>query len=133
MRRYVVGYRRYTLLCGKLRRTEVVFARKSLLGIAGLVVFCGCRTHILHGGKFFSHKVGLYLESEDGIKWSDPKIAYFEVDKYIEQPPAPKHLSKYGRFERPQVLMRDGKPAYLFTTSQGGKYMNSTAFVFEVS
>jgi hypothetical protein len=80
----------------------------------------------------FSHSVGLYHESEDGIHWSEPKIAFLEVDNYIKQPPKPKHLSKYGRFERPQLLMRNGKPAYLFLASQGGEYMNSTAFVFKI-
>ncbi|MBN1974277.1 MAG: glycoside hydrolase family protein [Sedimentisphaerales bacterium] len=81
----------------------------------------------------FNHEVGLYLESDDGIKWSQPKIAYHQVSKYVEQPPAPGHLTKYGRFERPQILIRDGKPVYLFTASQGGQYMNASAFVFKIS
>lgn len=81
----------------------------------------------------FSHEVGLYLESDDGIKWSEPKIAYYAVDKYMEEPPGPSHLKRYGRLERPQILMKDGKPDYLFLASQGGKYMNSTAFVFDIT
>ena len=81
----------------------------------------------------FNHEVGLYLESDDGIKWSDPKIAYFPVSHYVEEPPAPDHLKKYGRLERPQILMKNGKPAYLFTASQGGKYMNASAFVFKIT
>jgi len=28
----------------------------------------------------FSHKTGLYMESEDGKHWSEPKIGYLEVD-----------------------------------------------------
>ena len=51
---------------------------------------------------------------------------------YIDQPPAPKHLTKYGRFERPQLLLRNGRPAYLFTTTQGGKYETSTPFLFKI-
>jgi hypothetical protein len=81
---------------------------------------------------FFNHKVGLYLESKDGINWSPPQIAYWETDHYIKQPPAPDHLSRYGRFERPQLLMKNAKPSYLFTTSQGGKYMTASGFVFRI-
>jgi hypothetical protein len=80
----------------------------------------------------FNHEVGLYLESNDGLKWFDPKIAYYPVNKYVKEPPAPKHLTKYGRLERPQILMRNGKAAYLFTASQGGQYMNASAFVFKI-
>lgn len=80
----------------------------------------------------FDHKVGLYMESGDGISWSEPKIAYGHVSAYADQPPAPKHLSKYGRFERPQLLLRGGHPAYLFTTTQGGKYETSSPFIFKI-
>ncbi len=81
---------------------------------------------------FFDHVVGLYLESDDGIRWSEPKIAWFGADHYLQEPPAPAHLRRYGRFERPQLLMKDGKPDYLFTASQGGMFMNSSAFVFKI-
>ena len=81
----------------------------------------------------FNHEVGLYLESDDGIKWSEPKIAYYAVNKYMEEPPGPSHLKRYGRLERPQILMKDGKPDCLYLASQGGKYMNSTAFVFDIT
>lgn len=80
----------------------------------------------------FNHEVGLIMESTDGLAWSEPKIAYGAVREYIEQPPAPKHLTKYGRFERPQLLFRNGRPAYLFTTTQGGKYATATPFVFKI-
>lgn len=82
---------------------------------------------------FFNHDVGLYFESEDGIHWPQPEIAYFEMDHYKKQPPAPTHLSRYGRLERPQLLLKDGKPEYLFTTSQGGKYMTASAFVLKIN
>jgi hypothetical protein len=42
-------------------------------------------------------------------------------------------LKKYGRLERPQILMKNGRPIYLFTASQGGKYMNASAFVFKIT
>lgn len=81
---------------------------------------------------FFNHQYGLYLESDNGIDWNEPKIAYYNTDHYFNQPPAPSHLSKYGRFERPQLLLKEGKPTHLFLTSQGGKYNTSSTFVFKV-
>jgi hypothetical protein len=81
---------------------------------------------------FFDQQSGLILQSKNGIKWDDPKIAYDAASKYIQQPPAPEYLKKYGRFERPQILFHKGKPAYLFTTSQGGKYMTSSPFIFKI-
>ena len=80
----------------------------------------------------FNHEVGLYLESDDGKKWSEPKIAYLPVREYVQEPPAPPHLKKYGRFERPQLLMQDGRPTYLFVAAQGGKYRHSSAFIFRI-
>jgi hypothetical protein len=81
---------------------------------------------------FFNHEDGIIMASRDGIKWNEPEIAYYGADNYIQQPPAPPHLKKYGRFERPQLLFLKGKPAYLFTTSQGGKYMTSSPFIFKI-
>jgi hypothetical protein len=81
---------------------------------------------------FFDHNKGLLFESDDGIKWSLPKVAYHAASNYFEQPPAPKHLSRYGRLERPQLLMKDGKPEYLFTTTPGGKYNTASGFVFKI-
>lgn len=81
---------------------------------------------------YYDHQSGLLLKSRDGIHWSKPKIAYEKVDHYVKQPPAPSHLTKYGRFERPQLLLKDGKPIYMFTTSQGGKYMTSSSFIFKI-
>ncbi len=80
----------------------------------------------------FNHQYGLYQESPDGIKWSEPEIAYYNTDHYFKQPPAQKHLSKYGRFERPQLLLQNDRPTHLFLASQGGKYMTSSAFVFQI-
>lgn len=80
----------------------------------------------------FDHEAGIILESDDGIHWSQPKISYFGVKHYIDEPPAPKNLRKYGRFERPQVLMQNGAPTHLFVCSQGGKQMTASPFVFEI-
>ena len=81
---------------------------------------------------FYNHEAGILMRSSDGIEWSKPEIAYEGASKYIQQPPAPDHLKKYGRFERPQVLLINDKPAYLFTASQGGKYMTSSSFIFQI-
>lgn len=82
---------------------------------------------------YYDHQSGLLLHSRNGIHWGIPQIAYEKTDKYIQQPPAPAYLSKYGRFERPQLLLKNGKPTYLFTISQGGKYMTSSPFIFKIS
>jgi hypothetical protein len=81
----------------------------------------------------FNHENGIIMDSKDGIKWNEPEIAYYSADKYIQQPPPPSYLKKYGRFERPQILFLKGKPAYLFTTSQGGKYMTASSFIFKIT
>jgi hypothetical protein len=81
---------------------------------------------------FFDHNKGLIFESADGIHWGRPKVAYHEASRYFDLPPAPKHLSRYGRFERPQLLTKNGKPEYLFTTTQGGKFNTASGFVFKI-
>lgn len=80
----------------------------------------------------FNHEDGIIMDTKDGIHWTEPKIAYYGAEKYIQQPPPPSYLKKYGRFERPQILFHNNKPAYLFTASQGGKYMTSSSFIFKI-
>lgn len=76
---------------------------------------------------------GLLFESDDGIHFNKPpEIAYHEASKYYELTDEEKKLGRFGRFERPQVLMRDGKPDYLFTAIRGGKYNTSSGFVFKI-
>lgn len=83
---------------------------------------------------WFNHEDGILMDSKGGLKWSTPKIAYYGAEHYgIQQPPAPPHLKKYGRFERPQILFINNKPAYLFTASQGGKYMTASSFIFKIT
>ena len=81
---------------------------------------------------FYNQKVGLICESKDGIQWNEPQIAYNEISDYVIEPPAPDYLKRYGRFERPQLLIKNGKPDYLFTAAQGGKYMTSSGFIFKI-
>ena len=93
------------------------------------------------GGKFkmlardlgvYGMDYGLYMESQDGKSWSEPEVGYQPLRKYIDQPPAPAHLNRYGRAERPQLLFQKGKPTYLFTASQGGKYETASSFIFKI-
>jgi hypothetical protein len=66
--------------------------------------------------------------------WTYPKIAFLPLRDYgVQEPTAPPKLKRYGRLERPQLLMRNGKPEYLFGASQGGKYMTASSFVFKIS
>jgi hypothetical protein len=82
----------------------------------------------------FSQEVGLYLESADGKTWTFPKIAYLPLRDYgVTQAPAPAGLKRYGRLERPQLLLRDGRPEYLFCASQGGAAGTASAYVLRVS
>ena len=81
----------------------------------------------------FNHEVGLIMESTDGLAWSEPKIAYQAARVYVDQPPPPAHLTKYGRFERPQLLLRGERPIYLFTASQGGRYQTASGFLFKIA
>jgi len=76
---------------------------------------------------------GLFMESKDGKNWSKPQLGYQELNKYLTLPPAPKHLNRYGRVERPQILFQNGKPTYLFTASQGGKYETASGFIFKIN
>ncbi len=80
----------------------------------------------------FNHDVGLYMTSVDGISWNEPTIAYKALSAYINEPPAPKWLKRYGRLERPQLLFIKDKPAYLFGTAQGGKFMTASSFIFKI-
>lgn len=81
---------------------------------------------------YYNHQYGIIMNTRDGKKWGKPEIAFYEADKYINQPPAPSHLSRYGRFERPQLLLENGKPTYLFTASQGGQFMTASSFIFKI-
>jgi hypothetical protein len=80
----------------------------------------------------FGQDNGLYMDSDDGIHWSEPSISYQPLNKYITQPEAPKHLNRYGRAERPQLLFQNGKATYLFTASQGGKFETASSFIFRI-
>jgi hypothetical protein len=81
----------------------------------------------------YNHEVGLYLESKDGLSWTFPKVAYLPLREYgVQEPAPPASLKRFGRLERPQLLLRDGKPTHLFGATQGGKAQTASAFVFRI-
>ena len=67
---------------------------------------------------------GALVRSEDGLTWSEPELAYDTMDAYLDEP--------VRRFERPQVLVRDGRPAYLYLAAQGGAYDTASAVCLRV-
>ena len=76
---------------------------------------------------------GLYLDSKDGLHWSFPKISFLPLRDYgVALPPAPKGLKRYGRLERPQLLLQEGRPDYLFCASQGGAGGTASTYLLKV-
>ncbi|MDN5202260.1 glycoside hydrolase family protein [Fulvivirgaceae bacterium BMA10] len=65
---------------------------------------------------------GLIWSSNDGINFEAPKKAFHLIKDYLPEGELPKNLSFHyggtvGKFERPQVLMENGRPAYLYAPS----------------
>lgn len=79
---------------------------------------------LMHDMGVFEHGAGLYLESFDGIHWSKPVAGY------------PSTLTLFGvkqRLETPILLLRDGRPDYLFNNRAGSKGdLVFSGFVFKV-
>ena len=80
---------------------------------------------------FYNHEYGLMFGSDDGIRWSDPVVSFYNSHEYFKEPP--NGLDRGGRFERPQLLMKDGKPKYLFCAIVGGQYMTSSGIVLKIN
>ena len=80
----------------------------------------------------YSREGGVYADSHDGIHWFAPQKAYGPLSNYVTESPAPAQSGQFGRLERPQLLMRHGKPTHLFAAAQGGKSMTASAFVFKL-
>lgn len=72
-----------------------------------------------------NERSGLYMSSDDGLKWSEPMLAYKESTCYFPDEPL-------NRFERPQILMKDGKAEYLFLALMGGKYHTSSGAILKI-
>ncbi len=64
---------------------------------------------------------GLLWESNDGLHFDLAEQGYYPVEKYLGEKKLRKARKHYGgniiKFERPQLLMMDGEPAYLYVTS----------------
>ncbi|MEM9253300.1 MAG: glycoside hydrolase family protein [Planctomycetota bacterium] len=85
---------------------------------------------VLRDMGFYNHEYGLKLTSDDGLNWSDPEVAYLDAPSYFDE--SMPGLDREGRFERPQLLMKDGKPDYLFCAYRGGKYNTSSGVVLKI-
>ncbi|QBG47023.1 glycosyl hydrolase family 43 [Verrucomicrobia bacterium S94] len=79
---------------------------------------------------YWNHQYGLYFESADGIHWDEPQVGYLQAHHYLKEPPTGNKLD--DRFERPQLLMWNGHPEYLFAAIRGGKYRTSSVAVLKV-
>ena len=81
---------------------------------------------------------GLIWESEDGMNFSNPKQAYKRLAHYFGGTLPEKANKTTGdrgsKFERPQILMIDGKPSYLYcpsgTNTDGGK--GSAGYILKI-
>lgn len=79
---------------------------------------------------------GYLWRSDDGIRFGDPIVGFDTMRSYIdaEQLDSAK-VVRGKKFERPQVLLKDGKPAYLYLASgvnwNGGR--GSCSCVFKIN
>lgn len=85
---------------------------------------------ILRDMGFYNHEYGLIMHSKDGIKWENPEISYKDAPTYFDE--ILPGLDREGRFERPQMLLKNGKPDYLFCAYRGGKYNTSSGVVLRI-
>ena len=64
---------------------------------------------------------GILWKSADGIHFDDKEQGFYPVVKYLGEERLKKAVNHYSgkiiKFERPQVLLIDGKPAYLYVAS----------------
>jgi beta-xylosidase len=79
---------------------------------------------------YYNHEYGLIFYSDDGINWGLPEIGYKNAQAYFNE--VPNGLDREGRIERPQLLMKAGKPDYLFGAMVGGPYQTSTGVVLKI-
>lgn len=63
---------------------------------------------------------GILWKSEDGQNFNEYESGFHKIDRYISVEKVSKVTLLYGpsaKFERPQILMKDGSPAYLYVPS----------------
>ena len=70
------------------------------------------------------------LNQPDGIEWNQPSVAFYQSHKYFPEPP--NGLDREGRFERVQLLMKNGKPKYMFCAMVGGKYNTCSGVTLKI-
>jgi hypothetical protein len=75
---------------------------------------------------------GLFFSSKDGLEFPHtPEIAYHGTLHYYERSEV-ETGPRWERFERPKLLFRGGRPAYLFNALGGGKGRTATGHVFRI-
>jgi hypothetical protein len=79
---------------------------------------------------YWNHEYGLLFESEDGIRWGEPTVAFYESARYFSE--ESEGMERGGRFERTQLLMKNGKPEYAFFAMVGGRHGTSSGIVLRV-
>lgn len=135
-------YRRYGLAIARSLKGPWIKQKGSIMDLRNVVKDAQSEDAYVwvEGGKFkmlmrdmgyWNHQYGLYFESVDGIDWGEPQIGYLQARHYLNEPPTGNKLD--DRFERPQLLIRDGKPEYLFAAIRGGKYKTSSVAVLKIS
>jgi len=64
---------------------------------------------------------GILWKSADGIQFTDMEAGFFTVDRYLDKEKLRNHTRHYGagpiKFERPQLLIMEGVPRYLYVPS----------------
>ena len=64
---------------------------------------------------------GLHWKSPDGLKFGPPTLAFHRLDHYLNRADYPRARRIYGsgiwKCERPQLLVEDGLPRYLYAPS----------------
>lgn len=96
----------------------------------GYIWYDGMYHMVMRDMGVFDNECGLYIESKDGITWSEPEVSYLAATEYFDE--ALPNISRQGRFERPQLLMNGNVPEYLFCAYRGGKYVTSSGVVLKI-
>jgi len=82
---------------------------------------------------------GLLWQSDDGLSFGPPTRAYCTLDRHVSQERYPrthsakgKRIKGYSKMVRPQILMEDGRPAWLYAPStacyQGRQHTDNLVF-----
>jgi hypothetical protein len=88
--------------------------------------------NVLRGG-------GAFWQSDDGLKFGPPALGYYHFDKYVSHEQYPRthgvkgrRIKSYSKIVRPQILMEDGRPAWLYAPSgscqKGREYSDCHVF-----